>query len=198
MMAGRTGDLEGADWLRLHHVAMAEFDVRVRLIPPDHWEASTPCDEWDVHDLVRHNTVENLWVRPMLDGLSVADVGDAFDGDVLGSDPESVWEASRREALEAFDGADLDGEVALTRGATPTLEYLQERVFDLLVHAWDLARGIGGDERLDDEVVQAVWDWARPMAPMFADFPELFEPPVPVDPDDDLQTRLLHLTGRQV
>jgi uncharacterized protein (TIGR03086 family) len=198
MTAGRVGEREGADWLRLHHVAMAEFDVRVHMIPPDHWEASTPCDEWDVHDLVRHNTVENLWVPPLLGGLSVAEVGDAFDGDVLGSDPESVWEGSRREALVAFDGADLDGEVALARGATPTLEYLQERVFDLLVHAWDLARGIGVDETLDDEVVAAVWEWARPMAPMLAALPQYFEPPVPVDTGADLQTRLLHLTGREV
>jgi uncharacterized protein (TIGR03086 family) len=198
MTAGRGRELDATDWLRLHHVAMAEFDVRVHMIPSDHWEASTPCDEWDVHDLVRHNTVENLWVRPLLDGLSVADVGDAFDGDVLGSDPEAVWEASRREALEAFDEADIDGEVALARGATPTLEYLQERVFDLLVHAWDLARGIGVDETLDEEVVEAVWEWARPMAQMLAALPEFFEPPVAVDPDADLQTRLLHLTGRQV
>jgi uncharacterized protein (TIGR03086 family) len=198
MTGGRGRELDATDWLRLHHVAMGEFDLRVHMIPSDHWEASTPCDEWDVHDLVRHNTVENLWVRPLLDGLSVADVGDAFDGDVLGSDPEVVWESSRREALEAFDEADLDGEVALARGATPTLEYLQERVFDLLVHAWDLARGIGVDERLDEEVVEAVWEWARPMAQMLAALPEFFEPPVPVDADADLQTRLLHLTGRDV
>jgi uncharacterized protein (TIGR03086 family) len=186
------------DWARIHHIAMAEFDVRVRMIPPDHWVASTPCEEWDVTDLVEHNTVENLWVAPLLAGSSVADVGTAFDGDVLGSDPESVWEDSRLAALAAVDDADLAGEVELARGPTPVLEYVQERASDLLVHAWDLARAVGLDETLDDEAVEAVWEWAQPLAPVLAGLPEYFDPPVESDLDADLQTRLLNLFGRDV
>lgn len=197
-MTSRMAPSTAPDWVRLHHIAMAEFDVRVRMVPPDHWVASTPCDEWDVHELVNHNTVENLWVAPLLAGSSVDAIGTAFDGDVLGGDPESVWEDSRLEALRAVDDADLDGEVELSRGPTPVIEYVQERVMDLLIHAWDLARAVGLDETLDEEVVEAVWEWAQPLRPMLADLPEYFEPPVEPELDADLQTRLLNLFGREV
>lgn len=177
---------------------MAELDVRLRMIPPDHWEASTPCGEWDVHDLVNHNTVENLWVPLLLGGSTVEQVGTALDGDVLGADPESAWEDSRLGALAAVDDADLTADVTLSRGPTPVLAYVQERVMDLAVHAWDLARAVGVDETLDDEVVEAVWNWAQPLRPMLADLSEFFEPPVDPEPGADLQTRLLNLFGREV
>ncbi|MFN0027599.1 MAG: maleylpyruvate isomerase N-terminal domain-containing protein, partial [Acidimicrobiales bacterium] len=34
--------------------AAAEFDARYQAIAKDQWEASTPCSEWNVHQLVAH------------------------------------------------------------------------------------------------------------------------------------------------
>ena len=39
------------NWLRIHQIAAGEVDFRIRQILPEYWEASTPCDEWDVYDL---------------------------------------------------------------------------------------------------------------------------------------------------
>jgi uncharacterized protein (TIGR03086 family) len=64
------------------------------------------------------------------------------------------------------------------------------------VHAWDLARGIGGDESLDPQLVRVVYGRTQPHADALA-ASGLFEPPVPVDADADEQTKLLALFGRQ-
>jgi uncharacterized protein (TIGR03086 family) len=216
--------VSGADreWLRLHRVALAEFDLRVRQIPPDHWGASTPCEEWDVYDLVRHNTVENRWVAPLLTGTSLSDAryaveaggpdgdgprsdeadsdetdGDELDGDYLETDPTDDWEESRLEALAAFDGADLGGQVELAEEPTSVVDYLCERVSDLTVHAWDLARAIGVDESLDDELVAAVWEHWWPRRDALARSPARFEHSLEPPLDVDLQTRLLALFGRE-
>jgi len=183
-------------WKRLHRLANAEFDFRVRQILPEWWIASTPCDEWDVAELVNHSVAESMWVAPLFMGMRVEDVG-GLDGDVLGEDPLSVWEDARAQAIEVIDEADLDGTVQLSSGPTPAFEYVRQRVLDLAVHAWDLATAIGVDDRLDNELVEALDEYVRPFAARLAELPEYFEPAVIAAPDADRQDRLLNLLGRE-
>lgn len=183
-------------WLRLHQLATGEFDYRIRQIPPEYWDASTPCGEWDVYELVNHNVTENLWVPVVLAGHAVDEVG-GLDGDQLAPDPELAWEDSWQAAVAAFAAADHGTTVRLAAGATTVLDYLRQRTADLLVHAWDLAVATGSDEELDHETVVAVYEWARPLAPVFATLPQFFDPPLTPPDDADLQTRLLHLFGRE-
>jgi uncharacterized protein (TIGR03086 family) len=67
---------------------------------------------------------------------------------------------------------------------------------DLTVHAWDLARGIGADERLDPELINEVLAFVEPQGEQLAGS-GLFAPPVAVSDDADSQTRLLALLGRR-
>lgn len=189
--------MEHDRWKRLHRLANAEFDFRIRQILPDWWVASTPCDEWDVAELVNHNVAESMWVAPLLSGMRVEDVG-GLDGDVLGDDPLQTWEDARAAALEAVDRADLAGEVYLKAGPTPAFEYVRQRVLDLAVHSWDLAVAIGVDDDLDDELVSALDEYVRPFASRLAELPEYFEPAITAEPDAATQTRLLNLLGRDV
>lgn len=188
--------MEHDRWRRLHRLANAEFDYRVRQILPEWWIASTPCDEWDVAELVNHNVAESMWVAPLLMGMRVEEVG-GIEGDVLGEDPLQTWEDARAVAITAIDDADLSGDVHLSSGLTPTFEYLRQRVLDLAAHAWDLARAIGVDDRLDEELVAALDEYVRPFAARLAELPEYFDPAVEPEPDADVQTRLLNILGRE-
>jgi uncharacterized protein (TIGR03086 family) len=67
---------------------------------------------------------------------------------------------------------------------------------DLAVHAWDLARGIGADKRLDEELTREVLAFIEPQAEQLAST-GMFAPPVAVGEDADTQTRLLALLGRR-
>jgi uncharacterized protein (TIGR03086 family) len=177
--------------------AMAEFDRRVRAVRPEQWHNPTPCTEWDVRALVNHLVAEQLWAPLLLDGATVEDVGDRFDGDQLGADPVAAWASAAAAAREAFaaPGA-LRRFVELSYGRRPAEGYCQEMTLDLTVHAWDLARGIQVDERLDGELVSDVLAFIEPQVEQLAGT-GMFAPPVAVGDDADSQTRLLALLGRR-
>ncbi|QBI54268.1 TIGR03086 family metal-binding protein [Streptomonospora litoralis] len=183
------------DLLELHGQAMAEFDRRVRAIQVTQWADTTPCTDWDVHDLVNHLTGEQLWVPFLLSGGGIEEAGDRYEGDVLGEEPVATWEVASRESRSAWlqPGA-LERTVHLSFGEAAGETYLWQMTFDLGVHAWDLARAIGADEKLEPGLVEALLDWLGGEAPGVG---ALFDPPVAVAEGADAQTRLLGLTGRR-
>jgi uncharacterized protein (TIGR03086 family) len=180
-----------------HAAALEEFGRRVHAVRPDQWSDPTPDTDWDVRDLVGHLVVEQLWVPVLLDGREPAEIGDQFEGDHLGDNPVGAWDRACAGARDAFaaPGA-LDRPVRLSYGETPAVDYLEQMIADLVVHAWDLARGIGADDRLDPGLVAAVYERTAPHADRLA-ATGLFAPalPGPANPDD--QTRLLALYGRR-
>jgi uncharacterized protein (TIGR03086 family) len=124
--------------------AVAEFDARVRQVGGHQWQAATPDEDWAVRDLVNHVVGEDLWAPPLLAGSTIVEVGDRFDGDVVGADPKAAWTAASAGVVRAVgeDGA-MDRIVHLSFGDFPGREYALQLFADHLIHAWDLARAIG-------------------------------------------------------
>ena len=136
------------------------FTDRVNAVNAAQWGDPTPCSEWTVRDLVNHVTYESLWTIPLLEGATVEEVGDRFEGDLLGEDPIGSALAAANAATSSM-AAKLPqgGTVQLSFGETPTEEYAMQLAADHLVHGWDLAAAIGGDTRMDADVVQVIADW---------------------------------------
>ena len=175
----------------------AEFDARVQKIGDDQWLLPTPCSEWNVRDLLNHLVNEDRWAKPLFDGKTIAEVGDALDGDLLGDDPKKAWAEARAEADAAVSSEDaMDKIVHVSFGDIPGSEYTMQLLCDHVIHAWDLARAIGADERLDPELVQMCHDVMAPMEEMLRGSGAYGEK-VEVPEDADVQTRLLALAGRQ-
>lgn len=144
----------------LHRRAVQEFGQRVAEIRDDQWHLSTPCTEWDVRALVNHVVGEDRWTPPLLEGRTIEDVGDRFSGDLLGDEPAAAWDEASTEATAAVGAAGaMERTVHLSFGDVPGREYALQLFADHLIHAWDLARAIGADERLDPELVQACATW---------------------------------------
>ena len=182
----------------LHERAVAEFGATVRVVKPAQWHAPTPDEGWDVRALVNHVTVEELWTPPLMAGRTIAEVGDRFEGDVLGDDPAAVQREAAAEAVTVVSepGA-LDRIVHLSFGETPAREYAMQPFADHLIHAWDLARAIGADERLDPELVEACADWFAGAEESYRAAGAVAERPH-VPEGADAQTRLLAMFGRRV
>ena len=190
-------ELGHTEWLRVHQLAAGEVDFRIRQILPEYWDASTPCDEWDVYDLVAHCVIENMRAALILEKAPFEEVM-ALDTEVVAEDPEMAWEVSWRNAVAAFASADLDDQVELGQQAITAIEFLRIRACDLAVHAWDLAIGLGVDERIDEEVLSATLPWARRRRDQMARMPELFDPPIQRAGQADPQTELIEIFGREV
>ncbi|WP_246458983.1 TIGR03086 family metal-binding protein [Streptomyces himalayensis] len=184
--------------LARHSEALDLFTERVRAVRSDQWDAPTPCTEWTVHDLVNHVTAEQLWVSPLVVyGAAIEAVGDTFDGDMLGHEPVASWEHAADASRRAFHThAALDRIVHLSYGDTRASNYCSQMTADLVVHAWDLSRAIGADERLPVELVNFA---VREITPYAAELEKsgLFAAPVEAPAGADVQTKLLCLLGRR-
>ena len=181
---------------RHHRRASVRFGDLVRQIGDDRWHLPTPCVDWTVRDLVNHVAAENLWTAPLLAGQTIAEVGAAYDGDVLGDDPVGSWDeaAASAGAAVADDGA-LDRTVHLSFGETPATEYVQQLFADHLLHGWDLAQALAVDDRLDPELVDACATWFTTVEDGYRQAGAIGPRPA-VAPDADAQARLLARFGR--
>jgi uncharacterized protein (TIGR03086 family) len=183
------------DLATLHRRAVASWEDRVLAVGPGSWDDPTPCEKWSARDLVNHVVGEELWAVPLLAGATIAEVGDRFDGDVLGADPASSAQAAAEAAVRSVDDALPRGvTVHLSYGEESAEEYVRQLVADHLVHGWDLAAATGGETRLDPELVAEVAAW-------FAGREDLYRaagiigPRVHTDPDDP-QAQLIAGFGR--
>lgn len=180
----------------LYHRSIDGFVDRVRKVRPDQWSAATPCSEWDVRTLVNHIVYEDLWSVPLFEGATIAEVGDKFEGDLLGDDPVDTVVRAADDAKAAVVGhGTMEREVHLSFGDTPAAEYVHQLFADHIIHSWDLAAAIGADRRLDPEAVRACLEW-------FAGVEEAYRgsgaigPRVDIPADASDQDRLLAAFGR--
>jgi uncharacterized protein (TIGR03086 family) len=183
-----------ADLKELHRRNLDRFGVHVTGVD-DRWNGPTPCTEWDVRMLVNHLVSENLWMPPLLDGQTIADVGSRLDGDLLGDDPRSAWDASAKESVVAVEAADLAAIVHVSYGDITAEAYVFDVMTDLAIHGWDLARAIGEDEALDPETIDVLFDHFKPQEKSLK-ASGAFGPRVDPPPGADKQTQLLAVFGR--
>lgn len=185
------------DLIALYGRAIDEFGRRVRAVRDDQWHLPTPDEGWTVRDLVQHLVSEERWAPLLIAGATLEEVGDRFDRDLLGDDPKAAWEVAARGALDAVqaDGV-LSRTVHVSFGEISGEEYLSQLTGDHTVHAWDLARAIGADERLDPELVEfAITAFIPDLDTWRA--AGIFGPAVAVPPTASRQAQLLGLTGRK-
>jgi uncharacterized protein (TIGR03086 family) len=176
--------------LDLIAAALDAFDAKVRAVTD--WTAPTPCTAWTVRDLMNHLTSEHLWAPHLLRGETLAEVGDRYDGDVLGDDPAAAWARAVEGSRAAWPDADPYGRVHLSSGLASMTEYAEQMCCDLVVHGWDLARAAGLDSHIDPAVAE---HFIAVFGPQAGKWPDYFADPVPTDSTDP-GDRLVALLGR--
>ena len=173
-----------------------EFARRLRLVGPDDWQRPTPCSEWDVRALVTHIVGANIRYRLSLHGAPTEQLEATRTVDHLGDDALASFVATADGVVASFheDGA-LERIAHHATGDRTGRELLSMRILDVAIHGWDLARAIGADETLPDDVVAFLLDCTAdldlgPQQRAFA----------PVDADvarsASRQDQLLHRLGR--
>jgi uncharacterized protein (TIGR03086 family) len=176
--------------------SVRQFGEKVHAVGDDQWSADTPCSEWDVRALVNHLVSEALWVKPLLDGRTIAEVGDRLDGDLLGDDPRAAFDRAAEEAVAAASEPDAtDRTVHISAGDTPAGAYLSELFSDFVIHGWDLARGIGADDTIDPGYAAALYERMKPIESEMRTW-GVYGDAVEVAEDADTQTKLLAVFGR--
>ena len=179
--------------------AGSEFDCRLTSVTPDQLSRPSPCAEWTVRDLISHVVGESIMSVRLLQGADAEGAMGGLDGDILGDDASAAFAVAASAERDAFEEPGAMGRIVHHPAMDmPGAQLLGFRIGGLTLHAWDLARGCGGDETLDSELVEAVWALLSPMAPFIAQTGVFgLGPGGEVGQDAPLQVRLLDLSGRR-
>ena len=184
------------DLPEVHARALDDTRRFIAGITPAQWTGPSPCSDWDVRALVNHVVSGNFWVAPLVEGQTIAEVGDRYDGDVLGDDPLETYDRSSAEAASAFraPGA-MEAPVAVSYGPVPGALYAGHRFIDVLIHGWDVAQATGQDTTLDPDLLDACWEVLEPQIDLLAGS-GMFGTRHDVPDGASTETRILCLLGR--
>lgn len=146
------------DILEALDAATNEFGTRLAVVGADDWCRPTPCPEWDVQYLVAHVVGGNRFAGHVLGGMTAAAAIDAvMSFPQLGDDPMESWETSSSAQRAAFSACGvLEQRVNHPLGVMTGSDFLKFRVFDIAIHACDLAQAIDVDDSLAAELIEAV------------------------------------------
>jgi uncharacterized protein (TIGR03086 family) len=167
------------------------FDARVEGVPSGSWNVQSPCTEWTARDVVAH----------VVDGHRrlIAEVAGVESQPMTAEeDPKAAWTSAYTTMSELTEDPTVMAHSVEGPMGTMTLEQVipQFVCMDMLVHTWDLARAVGGDERLDEEFVRDAYETLKPMDAMLRQ-PKVFGPKLEPPPGADIQTEFLYFLGRR-
>jgi uncharacterized protein (TIGR03086 family) len=183
------------DTVELHRRSVSSWLEQVARIGDDDWDRGTPCTAWSVRDLVNHVVGEDRWTVPLMQGRTLAEVGDTLDGDLLGADPPAAARDAADEAVRVAAARLTDDlTVHLSYGDESAHEYLRQLVADHVVHGWDLAAALGTNRELDPSLVAAVAEWFRDKEALYREAGLISPGVVTAAPGE--QARLLAAFGR--
>jgi len=172
------------------------FDRRLRAVGDADWSRPTPCSEWTVRDVVNHVVGQDYRHVRLLQGGALEEYQEVRENDWLGDDPLGSWERGSVAYDTAYaEPGVLDKVVEYHWGPATGRQLLRARVFEMTVHTWDLARGIGADDRLDEDLVVAMLKGMSASLSSSSTSP-FVAPSKRLADDASPQERLLFLCGR--
>ncbi len=158
------------------------------------WDRPSPCDAWDARAVLEHviGFHDVLLLRPL-----------RLKPDRPREDPQVRWELTYRQLEKAFepgtglferiiDIPELQGNPSMQLVHAAMVPNLTR---DVLVHAWDLARAVGADDRLDSGWCELFYA-DLPADPDALRASGMFKAPVAVSYQTDVQSKLLAYLGR--
>lgn len=121
----------------------------VRGVDPADWTRPTPCDGWDVRDVLNHTVGGMEIFAAELTGRPAGD----HEADWLGDDPVRAFEHAAAVDVDAWQrpvGADRTVEISL--GRLPVGLAAVIHLTELVAHAVDLAVATGQESLLDERL----------------------------------------------
>jgi uncharacterized protein (TIGR03086 family) len=191
-------ELLTTDFRPLDREAADHYLATVAQVKPDALALPTPCPDWTLHGLLRHQVSQD-------EGFAAAARGDggrlsAWRGGDLGDDPHAAAKASADLVTRAFADVALDAELVLPEirdgGAFPASLAVSFHFVDLVVHAWDVAAAIGVPWEPSEDLVAASLKVAAIVPEDGREPGESFAPSVPSPDGARPGDRLLRMLGR--
>jgi uncharacterized protein (TIGR03086 family) len=149
-------------------------------------DSDTPCDEWDVRELMNHMLETQQYFVGSARGENASPPGQTPPSTLLSDDPVSDFKRAREETMSTYS----DRDVLEKSGQTLGIAFA-----DQLLHGWDLAKATGQDSTMPAGLAEAAY---QSIHGQFTDAQRkgVFKPEVEVGAKASAQDKLLAYTGR--
>jgi len=166
--------------------------VTLELAVPAEWSTNKTTS---MRGLLANHAKDEAWVPDVIAGTTISEVGEAWSGELLGSDPVASYDRLNDLAAAAVRRPIADGQVAhLSYGDFPVADFLQHTSFYRGFQAPLIAKVAGIRFRMSDDLVDALWSAVEPQIDQLRAI-HVFGPPVEAPEDADRETLLLAMTG---
>jgi hypothetical protein len=152
-----------------------------------------------LQEVVRYHIWDDAWIPDVLAGKTKEEVGAVHEHllKLTTQELQTNFTTYNHRAIAAVrDLSDLDRIVHLSYGDFSAREYLQHTVSTRAFWSYDIARLIGADTTMADDLVQALMDEFSPVIEGYRQ-KGLFPPAIEVANDASPQTQLLAMVGRE-
>ncbi len=167
----------------------------VQGIGDDQWENTTPCEKWNVRQLVTHTA--GVMANFANGAANQPPAGDPDDFD-LGADPGATMvELMARNVAAWTERGELESNISLGENEFPGAVGFNINMLDAYVHGWDIAQATGQEAELDDELCATLLEFSRGLLPEAPREGDAFSAVVPTAADAAPQQALLGYLGRQ-
>lgn len=175
--------------------ALANTTRLVQGITDEQWDAETPCQKWNVRQLVTHTA--GVMANFTNGASNLPPVGDPDDFD-LGDDPAATMkELSAKNVAAWTERGELESAITLGENEFPGAVGLNINMLDAYVHGWDIAKATGQEANLDDELCAALLAFSQQVIPESPREGDNFHAVVATGESAANQEQLLGYLGRQ-
>ena len=176
-------------------MALANTTRLVQGITDDQWEMKTPCQKWNVQQLVTHTA--GVMANFANGAANLPPVGDPDDFD-LGPDPAATLaELATRNVAAWEQRGELESTMNLGDNQFPAQVGFNINMLDAYVHGWDIAKATGQEADLDAGLCAMLLEFSKQTVPEAPREGDNFHAVVETGADASPADRLLGYLGRQ-
>ena len=179
--------------------ARAMLRAAVARVPADGWQRPTPCEEWNVTQVLQHAALDQLVWGAAVSGTEMPGENPFAPSGQLGAEPPAYAEAALEAsapAWTAIGGAAETVPPPLPAGPMAPADAAGAAALDAAIHAWDIAVATGQGSPLTPELARALTPVARSIVEplrQYGAYAQALEP----EPGADDAAALLSYLGRR-
>jgi len=186
---------QGPNVIDLYQGAVDGMLPTLSAVKADQLTASTPCTEWSVQNLITHNIKIADFAHGIISGnqsgINPFEVGDPLPSEGA----RDAFFSGTSKVLEFLKSSDLDQVIETPFGPLPISSFIMFPTLDIVIHQWDLSKGIGGNAGIDAGLAEACYG-ALQMGVEGGRAQGAFGAEVTVPISATIQNKLLALSGR--
>lgn len=177
-------------------VALHAAELVLVKVRAEQWNSATPCEDWNVRELVNHLVVGNQRFASILRGEASPPMTQAAESD---DQMLRAYGESAASVLDAFSQPGvLNGVFTVPFGTVAGFVALHLRLTEALVHGWDLARATGQPAEFPEDLAEQELAFSLVNVPNIPPGRSPFASPQPVTHNASAIDKLAAYLGRSV